>query len=38
LLIKSFGETLAYIGIPASGWVRRNHEYELHKLAYTDLA
>ena len=38
LVIKSFGETLAYLGVPAAAWIERNHEYELHKLAYTDLA
>jgi hypothetical protein len=38
LIIKSIGESLAYVGVPADGWVRLNHEYELHKILYTDLA
>ncbi|MEP7365846.1 MAG: hypothetical protein ABI972_21540 [Acidobacteriota bacterium] len=37
LTIRAFAEMLAYAGIPAAGSIRRNNEYELHKLAYTDL-
>ena len=37
LAIKSCGELAAYAGVPADASVRRNHEYEMNKLAYSDL-
>jgi hypothetical protein len=37
LAIKSCGELLAYAGVPADRSVRRNHEYEMNKLAYSGL-